>query len=163
MNSLEQLKDISLPTAVHNYPIAPGWWALLFIILAVLVFLIIQYKKRQAQYKCQKLALAQLAENNLDNEAIVGLLKWAALSYFPRRKVASLFGESFQQFLIANLPEAKQATFKELSHTGFQGLYHSPTSMMKNVDTEQFGQAAKLWLQHAIAIKTPRKKGVVND
>ncbi|MFT6919940.1 MAG: hypothetical protein ACJA2G_002583, partial [Cognaticolwellia sp.] len=38
MDPLAQLSDIHLPANVHGYLIAPGWWLLAVIILALIIY-----------------------------------------------------------------------------------------------------------------------------
>lgn len=149
MDPLAQLSDIHLPDNVHNYPIAPGWWLLVVITLAILVYSIIKLRQYFKARKVQKQALKKLSAVS-DTRAIVTLLKWAALQYFPRMHVAHLTGNQFKDFLIASLPAKHQENFSTLSGEHFNLTYQSNVNE-HNVD--DFSAAAKLWLSHALPPK----------
>ena len=149
MDPLAQLSDIHLPDNVHNYPIAPGWWLLAVIVLAILVYGIIKLRQYFKAHKVQKQALKQLSAAS-ETSVIVALLKWAALQYFPRAHVAHLTGDKFKGFLIESLPAKHQESFSKLSGEHFNSTYQSNANE-HNVD--DFSAAAKLWLNQALPPK----------
>ena len=149
MDPLAQLSDIHLPNNVHNYPIAPGWWLLAVIVLAILVYGIIKLRQYFKARKVQKQALKQLSAAS-ETSVIVALLKWAALQYFPRAHVAHLTGDKFKGFLIESLPAKHQESFSTLSGDHFNSTYQSNANE-HNVD--DFSAAAKLWLNQALPPK----------
>ena len=149
MDPLAQLSDIHLPDNVHNYPIAPGWWLLAVIVLAILVYGIIKLRQYFKARKVQKQALKQLSAAS-ETSVIVALLKWAALQYFPRAHVAHLTGDKFKGFLIESLPAKHQESFSTLSGDHFNSTYQSNANE-HNVD--DFSAAAKLWLNQALPPK----------
>ena len=149
MDPLAQLKDIHLPADVHSYPIAPGWWLLIVIVLIGVIFSVVKLKQFIAIRKAKKLALKQL--HNADAaETIVKILKWALLQYFPRQQVANLTGDELKAYLTNTLPEKHHEKFLELSHDNFNNVYQKLTSQT----TIEFSQAASLWLTYALP---PRK------
>ena len=162
MNHLEALNDIAEPEHIGYFPLAPGWWLLIVIAVALLTYGLFKFFKRRQFLKQQRLALLQLSQDNLSNETIVSILKWAALQYFPRQQVAALFGQQFQQFLMNSLPTEQQKKFDELSASAFNGLYHSSTSEINDDNnSESFRQAALMWLTHTLAIKENRHQGAM--
>lgn len=146
MDPLAQLKDIHLPAAVNNYPIAPGWWLLAIIVLALIIYGLVKCRQYLVKRKHKKAGLAQLSPN-AEIGTIVALLKWAALQYFPRQAVANLTGYEFKNFLVASLPVKHQETFTELSGQYFISAYEKQTTSQSSAE---FYQAAKLWLTHAL-------------
>ena len=107
-NPLDQLRDIHLPEAIDQFPSAPGWWILLFILVCAIAFYlyrIYQYKKAIRLIKPAKAELAELKsleENEVDSHAIAlltGLIKRVCLIFYPSHQVASLNGESWWQFV----------------------------------------------------------------
>jgi hypothetical protein len=149
MDPLAQLSDIHLPDNVHNYPIAPGWWLLAVIVLAILVYGIIKLRQYFKARKVQKQALKQLSTAS-EISTIVALLKWAALQYFPRAHVAHLTGNKFKDFLIESLPVKHQENFSTLSSDHLNSTYQSNANE-HNVD--DLSAAAKLWLNQALPPK----------
>lgn len=146
MDPLAQLSDIHLPANVHSYPIAPGWWFLAFIVFALIVYSVIKLRQYFITHKAQKMALNKLSAAT-EVSAIVTLLKWAALQYFPRQQVALLSGNDFKAFLIATLPTKQQEKFAELSGEYFTSVYQSTAA---NEMSSDFSAAAKLWLSQAL-------------
>ncbi|MBA6294903.1 DUF4381 domain-containing protein [Colwellia sp. MB02u-9] len=157
MDPLAQLSDIHLPANVHGYPIAPGWWLLAVIVLALIIYGLLKLRQAMIKRQAQKMALKQLSTAT-DISAMVALLKWAALQYFPRPQVAHLTGHAFKSFLIATLPPKHQQEFTELSAEHFVSVYQSTavsttTSTTANIISAEFSNAAKLWLSHALPPK----------
>ncbi len=146
MDPLAQLKDIHLPAEVNNYPIAPGWWLLAVILLALIIYGLVKCRQYLVKRKHKKAALAQLSAK-AEIGTIVALLKWAALQYFPRQTVANLTGHEFKNFLVASLPVKHQENFTELSGQYFISAYEEQTTSQSSAE---FYQAAKLWLTHAL-------------
>lgn len=100
------LRDIHLPDAVSAWPPAPGWWLLplLLVLLALLAYAIIQYRKRRPSRPVNKIALQQFAQLKAEYQqaapiellrAVSQLLRRIALSYLPRETVASLTGKQW--------------------------------------------------------------------
>ena len=149
MDPLAQLSDIHLPANVHSYPIAPGWWILAVIVLALIIYSALKLRHYFIKRKAQKMALKKLSSTS-EVSATVTLLKWAALQYFPRAQVANLTGDAFKEFLISTLPIKHQQKFIELSEQYFISVYHRETI---NKTSVEFSSAAKLWLCHALPPK----------
>ncbi|KGJ86732.1 DUF4381 domain-containing protein [Colwellia psychrerythraea] len=159
-----QLHDIHLPEQISNFPIAPGWWLLLALLMISAVWL---YRKRKQVMRinaCKKQALAVLANNpKLSAKECIALLKWAAMQYVNRQQLAKLYGTDFQQFLTKQLPQKHQNTFAQLSSAAFKGQYQAEkTALNINSDCHQ---ATKLWLTHALPIIAPLTidKTMMND
>jgi ABC-type transport system involved in Fe-S cluster assembly fused permease/ATPase subunit len=153
MDPLAQLSDIHLPVNVHGYLIAPGWWLLAVIVLALILYGLLKLRQAMIKRQAQKMALKQLS-TAADISAMVALLKWAALQYFPRAQVAHLTGNAFKSFLIATLPTKYQQKFTELSAEHFVSVYQSvAASTTANKIAVEFSNAAKLWLNHALPPK----------
>lgn len=148
MDPLAQLKDIHLPADIHNYPIAPGWWLIALIILASVIFSTVKLKQFFAKRKAKKRALQQLKNAN-DTTVIVSTLKWALLQYFPRQQVANLSGNTLKMYLSNTLPEKYQEQFQDLSKNSFNSVYQK----LSPETTNNFKQAASLWLNHALPPK----------
>jgi hypothetical protein len=148
MDPLAQLKDIHLPGAVHNYPIAPGWWLLALIALTLLVFSLIKLRQFVVKRRVKKQAIKQLTKTQ-DAVAIVNILKWALLAYFPRSQVAHLSGNNLKTFLTETMPIKHQENFQQLCAQHFNSVYQS----QKDNDVTTFLAAATLWLNQALPPK----------
>lgn len=103
-NSLADLKDLQLPDAVSIFPLAPGWYAV--IILLVLIALALGYWQIRSLRKQRKVANIVGLLNNIklqDNPQLLAevsiLLKRVAREKFPEQQPQNLFGEKWLQFL----------------------------------------------------------------
>lgn len=146
MDPLTQLKDIHLPEQVHNYPVSLGWWLLAVILLLIIITSIVKLRRYTKRNKAKKQALKQLT-TAMEPQAIVMLMKWAILQYFPREQVAELSGNKFKAFLIEQLPTNHQQEFDQRLADSLSLVYQSNSHV---IDTENFQYAAKLWLNQAL-------------
>ena len=102
---LSQLRDIHLPEPVSWWPPAPGWWLVVFIALAALVWLCFFLHRLSVKNRYRKVALKMLSQletqdNSLDSlEEISVLLRRVAIQTFGREKVAALAGDAWLAFL----------------------------------------------------------------
>jgi ABC-type transport system involved in Fe-S cluster assembly fused permease/ATPase subunit len=158
VDPLAQLQDIQLPEKIHNYPFALGWWIIAVICIALVIFIIfkiINYKKAR---QVQQQAITQISSNSsMDIAECVAVLKWAALQYFPRERIANLYGESLHSFLLETLPENTHEKFKTLSNDSLQTMYQKDLSDTDNIN---FQQASAYWLKHALP---PKSNSVANQ
>ncbi|MBT1446319.1 DUF4381 family protein [Shewanella sp. JM162201] len=151
---LEQMKDISLPPDIEFWPPAP--WVLpmallLFVLLSLLLWWAyrrfkVNRAKRKALLAPKEAALALLDNITLDDSESVltlsGVLKRAALSYFPRDEVASLSGNAWSEFLARTLPPAKTG-----SHSFTLLHSHSYRQLtLSSAEADGLKAAARAWL-----------------
>ena len=96
--SLENLHPIVTPEPVGMLPLAPGWQVLLAVLaLALFVFAWRRWLAwRDDRYRRQ--ALRELRDM-ADIRALPGLLRRAALSAWPRERVAGLESRAWHRFL----------------------------------------------------------------
>jgi len=151
MDPLAQLKDIHLPEQINNYPLSLGWWLLVVMLVSVIVFITIRIKRAKQLKQCQQQAIKQLKGQTADNHVTCSVLKWAAMQYFPRDDVASLYGSKFKNFLTSSLPEKNRESFLNMCATTFDTLYTTDSTITNSQKlNDDFQQAALLWLKHAL-------------
>ena len=151
------LNDIHLPQQISAFPFAYGWWLLLCLCLILITFVVIQIQKRKKLNQVKKQAI-KLLTPDMSSADMIALLKWAAMHYLGRARLARLYGENLQAYLAAQLPTKHQEKFTRLSQTAFSNQYQKSSS--KN-NTDSCFQAATLWLNYALPVK--QKKGVNHD
>lgn len=154
-----QLQDIHLPEQINSFPIALGWWLLAAIIIMITVYLFKKLKHNKQLNRNRNHALTVLEkQTSLTNSDLIALLKWASMQYFDRFQVANLFGDSFQKFLIEQLPENHQESFKALSKQAFVTQYHENSILSASEESTVINNdcrdAVKLWLTHALPPKS---------
>lgn len=165
MNPLDQLQDIHLPAQVSAWPPAYGWWLLLLLTIALLVFAFVVLRNKRRHNMARKAAIQQLqrihsAQPSWQSD-INALLKRVCVSYFPAEQVAGLHGSDWVDFLADKLPnkgktkDKIKAPFVQTMNEWQKQLYQAPLSPDKtsNVQTnqaanfEQVQAQVLVWLQ----------------
>ena len=147
---LAQLRDIHLPDAIGWWPLAPGWYLLLILVLFMGVIISVGFVKHYLNGRAKRHALrlvgayqqeyrthgnAQLSAARLSE-----LLKRVALVYFPRKNVASLQGEAWIVFL--------NSTSKKLDfHTVRNELLHMPYQPAITGDLHLLFTMTRAWIK----------------
>lgn len=100
---LAKLRDIHMPSPVSIWPLAPGWYLLIFVILLVFAAMLWRYHKRQLQLRFETKILTELdsyLNQSPPNWAEINvLLKRVAFLYHPREKIAGLTGVAWLNWL----------------------------------------------------------------
>ena len=100
------LRDIQLPDPIGWWPLAPGWWGLLALLISLIVILVYVIRRRRRVTPI-KLALAELTrlEANPDLsaraqlETLSILMRRVAMTLCPREDVAGRVGEDWLNWL----------------------------------------------------------------
>jgi len=147
---LAKLHDIHLPAPIGWWPLAPGWYLLLVIVLLLLglVFYFLRRAQRHKRAKLQALQLLHRYEQEYQTEAnsqqssmkVSELLRRVALAYYPREDVAGLQGDAWLSFLART---SKGIDFKALS-AYLLALHYQPA---KEVDLEPLFLNARRWIK----------------
>ncbi|MGC1183351.1 DUF4381 domain-containing protein [Legionella sp.] len=147
---LAQLKDIHLPNPVSWWPLAPGWYVLITLVLLLTLYLVCRAYRRYYYALAKKQALILLAtyQKNYEEEQDVALtsahiselLRRVALVYFPRKQVASLHGQAWLQFLNQT---SKGIDFNAI-HTM---LLDTPFKAKDIIDLNPLFNKARLWIK----------------
>ncbi|MGF1746033.1 DUF4381 domain-containing protein [Vibrio minamisatsumaniensis] len=161
MNQPLDLSPIITPSAPSWWPLAWGWWAVIItaIALIALVFFIVKRRQKKQQAKNEALAYFHKKNNRSQKSSpspseAQDIVRQAALSYFPREKVAGLAGDDWLKFLDSQLAKplfaTKQAQWQ-------QTLYQDTTSMNdeQRKAHQQLVNDCETWLRKAL----PPKRG----
>ncbi len=147
---LKQLKDIHMPKAIGIWPLAPGWWIVIGIVMLILIATIYFILKRRGKITAKKLALQQLyaleeeysadTNTNLLSDLAI-LLRRAAIAYYPRSNIAKLHGEKWLAFL--------DETSKSKRYTQGVGraLLHGPYAASYEDDLTPIFSLVKSWIK----------------
>ncbi len=159
-SGLEKLHEILLPDPVSWMPQTIGWYMVFGLVLLVLGFWIYARVRSYRTNRYRRLALAELAiiERDLRQPEkraralaeIPVLLKWTALSAFPRSDVASLSGRRWLAFL--------EKTVGEKSFTEGEGRYlgelaYAPAGRIAELSDESISKLLRLvrsWIKRHV-------------
>ena len=107
------IRDLHLPEAIGWWPLAPGWWILLVVILAGLAWGLHRFLRTRARSAARRQALrrleALLADYERDRDPaafgaeVSQLLRRTMLAYAPRNEVAGLTGDAWLAWLDRDL------------------------------------------------------------
>jgi hypothetical protein len=114
MNPAElPLRDLHLPDPVSWWPLAPGWWLLLALLLFGLVVFLNRWRAAYRQHAARRIALRRLQVVTEDYvrhgnavamaQQLSALLRRTMLAYAPRKEVAGLTGEQWLTWLDRDL------------------------------------------------------------
>lgn len=173
---LDQLADIHLPDGVSWWPLAPGWWILLTLIIVTAIG-IFMWRLRKQQNHYRVVALHQLAGIYADYQqtqnaaaylqALSLLLRRTALTAYPHSFNASIKGTDWLNWLDAVCPTLDQ----KFSDEAGQSLLSSAYQKNPQIDAARLQQLCTDWIsQHrnyrqklSMAKKAPPKKTAVKN
>jgi len=149
------LRDLHLPEPLGWWPLAPGWWFILFLISAILVYLFWRAFRKWQRNAPRRYALRELARYEAEylqhrNPVTLGkqlseLLRRGMLAYAPRDEVAGLTGEPWLNWLDSGLP------LPYFSTQGGKSLlalpYRDPDGDFSDVDVNALLSAVRARLQ----------------
>jgi len=170
-NPLDQLRDIHLPNAVDQFPYAPGWWILLAIILfaiSLYLYRIYQYKKAIRLLKPAKIEIEQLKSLNQDQinahsvASLSALIKRVCLIYYPTRKVASLMGSHWWNFLNFEHSKKTGTSTQLFSEQAILFLTQAPYQKNPTLDINEWKQlvlSSEIWIENLIKSSAKNRKG----
>lgn len=96
--SLDQLHDLVPPPGISWWPLAPGWYVVVFCVLVLVGVLGFRAWKSWRENAYRRAALLAL-ENASDVLTIAEILRRTALVVVPRSLVANMTGESWTDWL----------------------------------------------------------------
>jgi hypothetical protein len=149
------LRDLHLPEAIGWWPLAPGWWFLILIVFAGIVYLSYRAIRTWRHNAMRRVALRELSRiqkeyrNGVDEITLAielsELLRRTMLAYAPRNEVAGLTGKSWLQWLDQGLDDRP---FSEGSGQNVESLpYRRPDGVEDDVDVQGLIDAIKSRLQ----------------
>jgi len=146
---LAGLHPLREPAAIGWWPPAPGWWALLCLVLVAAAILGYVLWRRHRRNAYRRRALAQLDTLRLAYresgdtlryvEQVNALLKSVALLSYPRDLVAAQHGETWRSFLNRCLPPTAHFS------PSFENAAYRKTA--PDIDTDLLHRSAEHWIR----------------
>lgn len=157
---LAALRGIHTPDPIGLWPLAPGWWALLaVVVLATIVAVIVVKHRRASLARRATIELDTLARGGLDLHGLAAqvseLLRRVALVRFGH-SAASLHGRSWQDFLSEHAPRSRRgraaaALAGDVGHLLALAPYAPPSAFSNEeaarIDRDQLVAAARAWIR----------------
>lgn len=148
------LRDLHLPDAIGWWPLAPGWWFVLLLMVAAIGYgLWRAYVKRQynapRRYAMRALARCEAAYLEHRNPVTLGkqlseLLRRGMLAYAPREEVAGLTGDAWLDWLDNGMPLPYFHT--EGGKSLLQLPYRDPAGDFSDIDIDALLSAVRMRL-----------------
>lgn len=149
------LRGLHLPEQVGWWPLAPGWWLLIAVLVIATVLLVRAWWQHRAHSAARRRALRQLEESRSayathGNPVTLGaevseLLRRTMLAYAPRAEVAGLTGDAWLAWLDRDLDEPR---FRDGPGRSLLELpYRKPESAAADVDIDGMLAAVRQRLQ----------------
>lgn len=158
------LRDIHLPAPVSWWPPAPGWWALLGLVillsLSILAFRAVQ-RRRRVRVAALKALKGISADFSADGDAhrlvksLSILLRRTCLSYFPRAEVAGLTGEKWLRFLDGCLDWGNLSA--RFSEGPGRSLITAPYQPQAEIDGDKLLVLCGHWIQALPLLKEAKR------
>ena len=153
--ALQSLRDIHLPAPISIWPLAPGWYVLMIILIVGLIWLSIKFYQNYQRSVIKKLALTQLKDLHLAYQqqiqtpqqiaaAISILLRRVALAYFRREEIAGLHGRQWLNFLNAS------GNTNEFTATIGNALITAPYQKQFSGSLESLFQLSQQWVRQRV-------------
>ena len=134
--SLDRLHDLALPPEVPWWPLAPGWYVIITVVLIAAAWLAFRAWKRWQSNAYRRAALRELKSLET-SAAIAELLRRTALVSAPRPVIAEKTGGAWTDWLAAQCPEPMTETVRnQLSQAIYQPQSKThDLSLLKNYAT----------------------------
>jgi len=159
------LRDIHLPDPISWWPLAPGWWGLMVLLLLLIGLFFLGrtlYRRgqlRREAHKALQEIQTQYATHQDDRQLAADLstlLRRIALSYSPRSDVASLTNDAWLYFLDRGVANSR---FKNAFSAGAgRALIDAPYKQAVNIDATTLLKICTAWIE-----ALPHKREVANN
>ena len=148
------LRPLHLPDPIGWWPLAPGWWFVIALLLAGIGWLVLRAWRKYQFLAPQRYAMRTLAEVESDyltrrdplmlGRQLSELLRRSMLAYAPRHEVAGLTGDAWLEWLDRDLPVPYFHT--EGGKSLLQLPYRDPNGDFSDVDVNALLAAVRMRL-----------------
>jgi hypothetical protein len=147
---LSELKDVELPDPASFWPPAPGWWAVMLLLLVTLFLIVRLYRARRPKHEARREALDALedarARWEADGDAVAyasaadQLIRRLAIHRLGRHAVARLTGEAFSEAI-------RHLSSGSLSESTTRLLRESRYQPHVELDPDRIHQEIEAWIE----------------
>lgn len=144
---LEQLNPVVAPPPVGLWPLAPGWWFLLALVVMALGILAVAAVRHHRANRYRRQALAELDALPKDSnyvQQLARLLKRTAITAYPEAqdRLPGLFGMRWLTFLNSTCPKP---AFNEAEAILLTNAIYRPSTP---ADSAVLEQSVRYWIGH---------------
>ncbi|GAA0203656.1 DUF4381 domain-containing protein [Kangiella japonica] len=151
---LEQLRDIHQPEPVSWWPLAPGWWIIIALVVLIAALFIIKAILKKRHYRYVRLAvkeLKQLKQTNKESRWLAkshNLMRRLSLCYVPEDKIGRMSQQEWQAFLQATSKQSlNKQTLSEQTINAFVDLPYKPASYSETLDKDAILNEVTQWAE----------------
>jgi len=148
------LRDIHLPEAISWWPLAPGWWGIIILVLVLIGLFFLGraiYRRGQLRREARKALQDIQAQYKIhqDDRLLAAdlstLLRRVTLSYTPRADVASLTDDAWLYFLDRGVAKSN---FKDAFSAGAgRVLVDAPYKAAVDIDSATLLKICTAWME----------------
>ena len=162
---LRDLRDVQLPPISNRLELAPGWWILSVLLIALVFFLFWFFRKKWKKNEYRREALVELEtihsrHRQTDDDLVFlqeiqNLLKRVALTAFPREQVAQLTDIEWIHFL--GKSSGSDRFDGPAAEVFIDDIYRE--KLGRSLDHRKLGVLARFWIKNhktALALGTTK-------
>ena len=150
-NPLAQLKAIHAPADVSAWPLAWGWWVVIFLTVLLIAGGVLLWRRYRSFTLAKRQAMQLVAKiDTTSMDALTTLnqiLKRVSRHYDSSVNTASLYGEEWTAYLVSQLPEKQQPAVRE-SLSEMNALLYQKSGATPEQKAKYKGAVAH-WIRHA--------------
>ncbi|PXF63765.1 DUF4381 domain-containing protein [Kangiella spongicola] len=151
---LKQLRDIHQPEPVSWWPLAPGWWIIIGLVVLIAALFIIKAILKKRHYRYVRLAVKELKQLKQANEETRWLarshnvMRRLSLCYVPEDKIGSMNQQEWQAFLQATSKQSlNNQTLSEQTINAFADLPYKPANYSETLDKDAILNEVTQWAE----------------
>lgn len=147
-NLMAALAPLREPDAISWWPLAWGWWVILGLLAAIVVWALVWLIRRHQRNRYRREGLKSLKraldQGDMTLSQLNQLLKIIALQAWPQDAVAELHGTQWIAFLTATNPKIAKAGTNDEGLDQLQDVYRRPEAAV----SQHLADAAQGWIAH---------------
>lgn len=140
--NLDRLHGLALPSEVPWWPLAPGWYAVISLLLLTTLWIAWRLWRNWQSNAYRRAALRELASTQ-DITSIAEILRRTALAIAPREEIANNTGTTWLDWLDSQSPKPMPDTVRQQLT---RGVYADPSSAQNDISNTR--SYASQWITH---------------
>ncbi|MCL1048764.1 DUF4381 domain-containing protein [Shewanella abyssi] len=149
MNLVTQLVDIPLPESILWWPLEPGWYGIMFVVLLFLVVVIVRKRRRWIANAYRRAALRQLQSMTVQDAAVMNqvMRRTAMLAKLSDDKLSQT-GALWYRVLVNSSPRDifTEMQVQQLEGLNYQSAKHI-SQLLSERDFSQLNHLCQRWVK----------------